>query len=65
MRPLAPSIRSGGATFNAIVAATERLSARLGYASISPDILSDSKIAIIHSGGDSRRSPCQSLCGKV
>ena len=27
--------------------------------------LPNSKIVIIHSGGDSRRSPLQSLCGKV
>lgn len=32
---------------------------------MSPDILANSKIVIIHSGGDSRRSPLQSLCGKV
>ncbi|KAK8795498.1 hypothetical protein WA158_000155 [Blastocystis sp. Blastoise] len=63
--PSSARVGSGGATFNALVAATERLSARKGYASISPDILSNSKIAIIHSGGDSRRSPCQSLCGKA
>lgn len=56
---------SGGATFNAIVAACEHLSARAGFASVSPDILANSKIVIIHSGGDSRRSPLQSLCGKV
>ena len=58
-------MRSGGATFNAIVAACEHLSARAGFASVSPDILANSKIVIIHSGGDSRRSPLQSLCGKV
>ena len=56
---------SGGATFNAIVAACEHLSARAGFASVSPDILANKKIVIIHSGGDSRRSPLQSLCGKV
>ena len=57
--------QSGGATFNAIVAACEHLSARAGFASVSPDILANSKIVIIHSGGDSRRSPLQRLCGKV
>ena len=56
---------SGGATFNAIVAACEHLSARAGFASVSPDILANAKVVIIHSGGDSRRSPLQSLCGKV
>ena len=47
------------------MAACEHLSARAGFASVSPDILANSKIVIIHSGGDSRRSPLQSLCGKV
>ena len=32
---------------------------------MSPDILANSKIVIIHSGGDSRRSHLQSLCGNV
>lgn len=59
------SFSSGGATFNAIVAACEHLSARAGFASVSPDILANAKVVIIHSGGDSRRSPLQSLCGKV
>ena len=39
--------RSGGATFNAIVAACEHLSARAGFASVSPDILANSGGVIV------------------
>lgn len=63
--PSSARVGSGGATFNAIVAATEHLCARSGYASVTPDILAGTKVVIIHSGGDSRRSPFQAVCGKA
>ena len=54
--PIEVRIGSGGGTLNA-----------LSYLNnlISKDEILQSKVVIIHSGGDSRRSPLQSLIGKA
>lgn len=52
-------VGSGGGTLNALVAAYEALIKAGGAKG------SESKVCIIHSGGDSQRSPLQSLCGKA
>lgn len=53
--PLGARIGSGGGTLNALVAAELEL-----HGSID-----DTLVIVIHSGGDSRRSPSQSVCGKA
>lgn len=62
--PASVRVGSGGATLNALVAVSEYLSARAGRAFIDADTLQDAKILILHSGGDSRRIPQSSVCGK-
>lgn len=52
-------VGSGGATFNALITVQDLLSLRRDI-----DLL-NSRVFIIHSGGDSQRLPCQSVCGKA
>ena len=49
--PSSERVGSGGATLNALLTVSEYLSARAGLSYIDPEILQDSKILIIHSGG--------------
>ena len=60
-------VGSGGATFNSLITVQELLSGRVDG---TPDDcieenLADSLVFMIHSGGDSQRLPCQSVCGKA
>ena len=52
-------VGSGGATFNALIVVEELLSAHAGRS------LANTRVFLIHSGGDSQRLPCQSVCGKA
>jgi fucokinase len=63
--PAGMRIGSGGATMNALVALAERYSGLKGLSSVSSNALDDLRVLIIHSGGDSKRSPCQSVVGKA
>lgn len=63
--PSSARIGSGGATLNALAAATERLSAMAGRSVIEAELLRDAKLLIVHSGGDSQRFPAASVCGKA
>ncbi|MDX9755056.1 MAG: L-fucokinase [bacterium] len=63
--PSSERVGSGGATLNALLTVTEYLSARAGLSFIDPELLRTSRLLIIHSGGDSRRIPCSSVCGKA
>lgn len=53
--PLGARIGSGGGTLNALIAAELELQGNID----------DTLVIVIHSGGDSRRSPSQSVCGKA
>lgn len=52
-------VGSGGATFNALITVEDLMSSRTDV-----DIL-NSRVFVIHSGGDSQRLPVQSVCGKA
>ena len=54
--PQGERIGSGGGSFNALATLRER---------IGRDELQKSRVLIIHSGGDSRRAPFHSVCGKA
>lgn len=62
--PASARVGSGGATLNALLAVSEYLSARAGRAYISADTIQDTKILVLHSGGDGRRVPQSSVTGK-
>ena len=55
--PRGSRIGSGGGTLNALVAAHDELG--------EDDWLQSTLLVVIHSGGDSQRSPSQSVCGKA
>ena len=57
--PSAARVGSGGATFNALLTVQELVSSSPRFA------LERCRVVIIHSGGDSQRLPCQSVCGKA
>lgn len=57
--PSSARVGSGGATFNALLTVQELVSSSSRWA------LNDCRIFMIHSGGDSQRLPCQSVCGKA
>jgi len=59
--PYGQRVGSGGGTLNALAASKAALEARLK----APLILEDYRVLVVHSGGDSQRSPTQSLCGKA
>eukprot|EP00937_MAST-01D_sp_MAST-1D-sp2_P001135 g1135.t1 len=66
--PHSRRVGSGGGTLNALVEAAEALTAKAHGGRRTPideALLRKSKICIIHSGGDSQRSPTQSVCGKA
>ena len=56
-----------GGTINALVEVAEELTLRSTgkRQPIDFGVLNRSKVCIIHSGGDSQRSPTQSVCGKA
>ena len=58
-------IGSGGATLNAVMAVAAAVSSAKGSGRPCVDDLEDYLVIIIHSGGDSQRSPCHSVCGKA
>ena len=58
-------VGSGGGTMNALVAVFDALTKKAGGSDVDLDLIAKSKICIIHSGGDSQRSPSQSVCGKA
>ncbi|XP_063801940.1 L-fucose kinase isoform X2 [Pseudophryne corroboree] len=45
-------VGSGGATLNALLVATEHLSARAGYTVVSADVLQGARLVILHTGRD-------------
>ncbi|XP_075045508.1 LOW QUALITY PROTEIN: L-fucose kinase [Mixophyes fleayi] len=45
-------VGSGGATLNALLVATEHLSARAGYTVVSSDVLQGARLLILHTGRD-------------
>ena len=57
--PSSARVGSGGATFNALITVQELVSS---YARFNVE---SCRIFMIHSGGDSQRLPCQSVCGKA
>ena len=57
--PSAARVGSGGATFNALLTVQELVSSSPRFA------LERCRTFLIHSGGDSQRLPCQSVCGKA
>ena len=57
--PSAARVGSGGATFNALITVQELVSSSARWNADS------CRIFMIHSGGDSQRLPCQSVCGKA
>jgi len=62
-------IGSGGATLNVIRVVAQDLARRLDAAGLRPtdisSLFANRRILIIHSGGDSRRIPRFSCCGKI
>jgi GDPmannose 4,6-dehydratase len=65
--PHSRRVGSGGGTINALVEVAEELTLRSTgkRQPIDFGVLNRSKVCIIHSGGDSQRSPTQSVCGKA
>jgi fucokinase len=57
--PSSARVGSGGATFNALLTVQELVSSSSRWG------LDACRIFMIHSGGDSQRLPCQSVCGKA
>jgi hypothetical protein len=57
--PSSARVGSGGATFNALSTVQELISSSTHWS------LDSCRIFMIHSGGDSQRLPCQSVCGKA
>jgi len=57
--PSSARVGSGGATFNALLTVEELVSSSTRWR------LDSCRIFMIHSGGDSQRLPCQSVCGKA
>ena len=60
--PAGCRIGSGGGTLNALVAAHDAIA---GPQSQTCDWLDEHLVCVVHSGGDSQRSPSQSVCGKA
>lgn len=60
--PAGCRIGSGGGTLNALVAAHDAIA---GPHSQTCDWLDEHLVCVVHSGGDSQRSPSQSVCGKA
>ncbi|KAM7283259.1 L-fucose kinase [Ixodes scapularis] len=54
----ANNIGSGAATLNALLVVTELLSADSGYTVISPDVLTKSRILVLHHGREYAYEPC-------
>ena len=69
--PHSRRVGSGGGTLNALIEAAKALTRKQrglpadSDVEVSASSLADAKVCIIHSGGDSQRSPTQSVCGKA
>ena len=57
--PSSARVGSGGATFNALITVQELVSSSARWN------IEQCRVFMIHSGGDSQRLPCQSVCGKA